>query len=64
MLPDSSASTVNACGRCPLANGGLLIHTGDMLARIYTTVSLQSIGYSTVVVKMESRRVERGYPVE
>lgn len=22
------------------ANGGLLIHTGDMLARIYTTVSL------------------------
>lgn len=39
MLPDSFASTVNACGGCCLANGDLLIHTGEMLAKIYTTVS-------------------------
>lgn len=39
MLPDSFASTVNAFGGCCLANGDLLIHTGEMLAKIDTTVS-------------------------
>lgn len=59
MLPDAFASTVNACGRSCLANCRLLIHPVDMLARIYTTMSrLCAVGYSTVVVKMESRRVE------
>lgn len=61
MLPDSSASTVNVFGRrCwPMAAYRSTLGTCWLGSTRWFRCTESAVGYGTVVVKMESQRVER-----